>query len=302
MLVTTATASSTHAISNLREGSKLSAREKARKALEAAGKKSTNAVVTRGYQQLSKLKLKDRKKFFQAIVLVEASEKIDEVKDRIKKQIWMVADADRQPAFVERLEGWWFDIVVRHLLDDTSHSIPLELVTAKVQSLNEQFKLDNLPDDLLEVDVPDGETAPNDPRTFVRQLEVIGIGEGRIKKAQENQYKAATQRSKWIRDKIIDMDEIDKFELKLIGEWGEFAEIFNEGINPESLDNLKCNAGADLYKWSQELAPKDPSLFIRPLFRSAYLTRGSFQMLSDQLRVGWHPDFKLIFSESGDAA
>ena len=270
--------------------------------LESVGKSSENANVKSGYRALMKLPATTRKKLFQSITLLEESSQINEVKDEIHRQIWMVADPDRQPAFVERLEGWWFDIVIEHLLDENSHSIPLELVAKKIYSLSDQFKLDNLPDDLFDADVPSAELKTGDPRNFVRQLEAIGLSESRITKAQENQYKAATQRSRWIRDKMIDMDEIDKFELKLIMEWEEFFAIYYDGLCDTALDIKLCTAGTSLYSWSQEKAPTDANLFIRPLFRSPYLTRGSFQMLADQVRIGWHIKFREMFGRKADAA
>jgi hypothetical protein len=244
-----------------------------------------------------RLTVKTRKALFNAIQLVESSPKIDEIRKDIERLVWMAVSKEHAPAFVERLEGWWFDLVVKHLLDQSSYAIPIDALCNKVLSLREQFKLDNLPDDLVNEAVPQEELDENDPRVFVRQLRYIGVGPGRVRKAQENHYKAATQRSRWIRDKMIDMDELDKFELNLIDEWDEFFVAFHDGLDDADPAAL-ADAAVKLYEWSQAQATANPTLFIRPLFRSAYLTRGSYHMLSEQVRLGWHRDYDKLFRKT----
>ena len=135
---------------------------------------------------------------------------------------------------------------------------------------------------------------------FVRQLELIRLGRGRIRLAQECHYRAVAQRSHWIRSRLLDLSELDEFELKLIGEFREKAAVVHEGIDPKS-GNDEIRAGQNLYSWSQVDAINFPALYLRPNLQLPYLTRGTFQMLADQLRVGWHPEYSTKLASSASA-
>lgn len=299
LLITTSTAATTHAISKLRPCVADRDTEQARKTLEAAGKRSTNDTVSDCFKSLKKLKAADRKTLFSSIFLLEGSPNILEVRAKLERAIWKAVNADKASAFVDRLEGWWFGSVIQHLSDDSSHRIGVEAIHNQVHHLREQFKRDNLPPDLLLENVPDMENPEDDSRTFVKQLLLVAISQGRIRKAQENHYRAVAQRSRWIRSNLIDLNEWDEFELRLINEWSEFYEMMVDDLDDDSDDEDIKKAGNELYKWAHQAAAGTVSLFIRPQFQSPYLTRGSYHMLADQLRIGWHRDFKDRFDETG---
>ena len=74
-------------------------------------------------------------------------------------------------AFVERLEGWWVNLVVQHLQNPSPPPIPLDLVRQQVHEIRMQFRRERLPDDLFREPVPADQTEPSDDRTFVRAVE-----------------------------------------------------------------------------------------------------------------------------------
>ena len=58
-------------------------------------------------------------------------------------------------------------------------------------------------------------------------------------------------------------------------------------------DDGECvRSGLAIYNWTQDGAPGNAALFIRPGFLASYLIRGSFHMLADVLRIGWHPHYR----------
>ena len=96
--------------------------------------------------------------------------------------------------------------------------------------------------------VPESETPEGDSRTFVKQLTLIGLNRDRIRKAQENHYKAVAQRSRWIRSNLLDITELDDFEMRLLSEWEEFYAIMTDDLDGDTDVNALRNAGDDLYK------------------------------------------------------
>ncbi|WP_416208245.1 ABC-three component system protein [Halomonas sp.] len=66
-------------------------------------------------------------------------------------------------------------------------------------------------------------------------------------------------------------------------------------------DQAKEEAARSVLKWA-ELA----SVLIRPSVTEPFVCRGSLHMLADELRVGWHPEFRdrlahLLAGEEGAA-
>lgn len=302
-LVTTSTAKVNHAISNLSADLKAKDRkpEIARTTLEAAAKGSQNATIKDCFDSLKKLNVTKRKKLFKAITFIGDSPGIADVRQRLEKNLWAAVDQTHIASFVDQVEGWWFSEVIRQLSDPKCPGISLRSLQAKVNTLREDFRRDNLPDELLHEEVPQGQLSDDDRRVFVKQLQVIQVGPGRVRKAQENHYRAATQRSRWIRSNLLDLEEWDRFEMRLLSEWEEFYSEMTDGLSDDSPDQQLVAAGDGLFKWANTASATQASLCIRSEFRSPYLTRGSFHMLADQLRLGWHRDFKEV-CKAEDAA
>lgn len=303
LLVTTSTSAPGHAISGLRAmlPSKDRKTELVRKTLEEAAKSSQNGTVKDCFKSLRKLPVAKRRKLFSAIVLVDGSPGIMDVRDKIEKNLWAAVEKERLAYFVDQIEGWWFAEVIAQLSNPSCSGISVRVLHARVSALREELRRQNLPDELLHENVPDGELSDTDRRVFVRQLRVIRVGQGRIRKAQENHYRAVTQRSRWIRSNLLDLDEWDRFEIRLIGEWEEFYTEMADGLDDKSSDDDLVTAGDTLFKWANAASATQAGLCIRSEFRSPYLTRGSFHMLSDQRRIGWHRDFKKVCQDE-DAA
>jgi hypothetical protein len=300
LLVTTSKAKKSHSISLLRPHPAERDVEKARIALESKGSKSTNKTIQTCYQTLNQLPVKTRKRLFQSIELIDGSPDSQTLRQSIERQLWAAVDRRFSVDFADRLEGWWFSLVIEHLSDSNHHGIPLNDLSSHVRHLSEKYRRDNLPSDFLDAEVPEEERAESDTRLFVRQLELIRIGRDRIRRAQECHYRAVAQRSHWIRSQLLDISELDDFELRLIDEFKEKAAVVHEGIDPQNGIDEFC-AGQNLYNWSQVDATNYPALYLRPNLQLPYLTRGSFQMLADQLRVGWHPEYSTKLASSASA-
>nr|MDQ3331692.1 hypothetical protein [Planctomycetota bacterium] len=110
--------------------------------------------------------------------------------------------------------------------------------------------------------------------------------------AQEDYYKAAAQRSRWIKDNLVDLDELPGFEKRLKDGWEPLFEIMIEGLADGCGEAELAKCGVDLYNWSQATAPHLSGLWVRPQFQAGYMTKGSFHMLADDPpRLGWHPHY-----------
>tara|TARA_R110002095_G_scaffold216296_2_gene212907 strand:+ start:3606 stop:4835 length:1230 start_codon:yes stop_codon:yes gene_type:complete len=288
-LVTTATASSKSAIALLRNRGRSS--EKARKRIEAAGAESSNKTVKSALVELNKLKVSERKLLFGNMFLIDDSPDILQSRKQIEHELRYSVDepAKQLMGFADRLEGWWFRTAVEHLADKLNFGIQVNQVQHQVRDLLDQFKRDNLPDDLLDVIVPSDQFHSDDNRTFVLELRRITGNRNVIRLAQDNHYRAFEQRSKWVRETLLGISEEEAYEDRLLREWANKVSIALDGY--ETLSDLKkIDLGKQIYDWIQEAAVISPAFFIRQRFLSGYMARGSLHMLVDKNRMTWHPD------------
>lgn len=291
-LVTTSTVSDQNSVQWLLPDPAVRNPEEARKKLEEAGANSTNNVISDAFNSLSKLPESDRVKMFRAVYLLQGSVPPTDLQQEIGRCLWAASLPQHRQAFVERLEGWWINVVVSHLNDLTPPPIPLQRVQQHVHEIRAQFRRDCLPDDLFNEAVPPEATKPDDDRMFVRQLILVGLSSARLHLAQEDHYRAFTQRSRWVKQQLVGFDEETNYEARLIVGWKERFAIMQEGMAGSNDDAMLAGHGLRLYEWIVLEAPSKAQLWVRTDFQTEYMVKGSYHMLADQLRVGWHPEYE----------
>ncbi len=291
-LVTTSAVTDQNAVRLLHPDPSKREPETARESLEKAGSESKNEVVREAYSALSKLTVPERKKLFSAMYLFSGSIDATSVQGQIGRCLWSACVSQHRDAFINRLEGWWIDLVVRHLSQGDPALIPIYLVQQQVDEIRSQFGRDRLPDDLLHESIPEDVIDTTEESVFVRQLTLIRISAARLRLAQEDHYRAFAQRSRWVKDKLVGLDEMVRYETRLVTCWKERFLIMVEGVQAACDEPTLAHHGSELLNWIVAEAPSRSHLWIRLDFQSEYMTKGSYHMLADQLRVGWHPEYQ----------
>lgn len=301
-LLTTSRASDRNSIRFLRPVASIRNPLLALDKLAAAGAKSKNTVVRDAYDCFASLPLVQRQALFHATYLLDGSLTAAEVESALGAALHYAVHPRQRTALLQRLEGWWFQTVIRHLGDEGPPAIPVSLVQGRVFEIQEDFGRESLPDDQWNAALPDDASPDEDGRTFVRQLRIIGVTAARLRYAQEDHYRAFAQRSRWVKDELLGFEEVARYESRLVDGWRERFAIMKECVEDESDEPTKARHGRSLYDWIVTEAPSRPALWVRPNFSSEYLTRGSYHMLSDQLRVGWHPEYDTHLSNDGSGS
>ena len=121
---------------------------------------------------------------------------------------------------------------------------------------------------------------------FVHQVRLAGIGPGRILAAIRDYYRAFAQRSRWMREELLLVGELDSYERLLREEWELQFDRLADEIGDEAADEAMRQAAQRLYAWVE-----DSCYPIRPQVQHPSMSRGSFHILADSLKVGWHPQF-----------
>ncbi|MFN4275359.1 MAG: ABC-three component system protein [Ferrovibrio sp.] len=246
---------------------------------------STNKDNANAYAAYKALPLDIRLALLRAIQILDSSPNISDLYDEIVLELHHAVSRENIHKLAERLEGWWFNIVIAALSGNNT-PVSVLAIDQRLDDLREEFKKASLPVDYAGA-VPSPEVvAELDKRPFVRQLRKIEIGRSRVEYAIRDFYRASEQRSRWLREDLVDGETLSNYERQLIEAWQpRFASMIEELPNPCD-PNVKIQAGKILYKWVETEAD-----FPLRSVRERFLTHGSYHILANNNTVGWHPDY-----------
>lgn len=258
---------------------------KALKRLQATSNTSKNQKNEPAYKLFRCLPKNEQTALINSIVILPNAPNIVTVEDSLRKEARLAVRRNHLDSFLTRLEGWWYRRAVEQLTDPKSSPILSNEIEDEVGNLREQFKPDALP---VDQDILNAEIDPTvyEDTVFVHQVKLVGIGNPRIFAAIRDYYRAFEQRSRWVREDLLLVGELDSYEQLLREEWElQFNRVSDE-LGEAASEEAKREVARKVYNWVEN------SFFpIRPKVQHPSMTRGSFHILSDRLKVGWHPEF-----------
>lgn len=285
-LITTAQATNGHATHYLRLGESRNP-DKAMERLNSTANSSTSQANTKAYKAYQSLNRNQRKRFLHNVLIVDAAPTIFDLDIELKEVAYGFAAKKVLESFLQRLEGWWYRRAIQHLVNDEAKPILSEELNSETTSLREQFKEESLPidDDIMSASV---DASGYQTRLFVHQLRLIEIGNKRIFHAIRNFFRAFEHRSRWIREDLILVGDLERYEDRLIEEWDILFQQMRDELGEEASEESKKIAAQTLYKWVETATHPQ----IKPGVTEPSISRGTYQLLSDSQRVGWHLEFE----------
>jgi hypothetical protein len=251
-------------------------------ATENLSDNKNNAAAFAAYKILSK---NQKKRLFENVFVIDGSPSITDLDKKMREEISFAVNFDFLSRFLDQLEGWWYRKIVDQLTGPspllTSYELRLE-----IENISKQLNEDNLPidDDILKATI---DATGFQEKVFVKQLKFMGIHEKRIFFAIENYFRASEQRSRWIGDYLVSGDELTNYDNSLQSEWSIRNLQMIDDFGPDISESVKTRRIKEIYKWA-ETGEHRP---IRKCVTQPFVSRGTFQILSDSKRIIWHPDF-----------
>ena len=251
--------------------------------------KSTKA----GRKAFRELSRSQRLSLLDRLRIISKAPGIDKLDDRLNQRLRFVRPS-RVDYVRERMVEWWYARCADHLSKKRPgaiHSIEIDL---KVESLSDALTTDNLP-----IDVPepaDGDLGNVGDSMFARQLALLPVSGTRVLQAAKDYMQAFSQRSRWLGAELLTIGDLVEYESTLVSEWRRRFVVMCDELGPAAAEDEVRREARQFYKWF-EIEADFP---IRPRCTAAFITRGSFHMLSDQLRVGWHPSFETILATADE--
>ncbi|MCC7065890.1 MAG: hypothetical protein IT456_23995 [Planctomycetes bacterium] len=265
--------------------------DKALQKLETVTQTSESEANAPAYKAFLAVTGASRRAILDSVVVLDRAPGVLAIDDDLKAEVHWSVETKHLDAFLRRLEGWWIRRVIKQLAiaPQTTGILSAE-IEAEMTELREQFKQDNLPidEDLLEFTLDEATQAAHEGYQFVHQLKLIEVGKKRVAAAIRDFYRAFEQRSRWLREDLLLVGDLSRYERKLVEEWELVFEAAKDEIEANAVEAAKCKAARSILAWAEHA-----TIPIRSGVTEPFVVRGSFHMLADEKppRIGWHADF-----------
>lgn len=228
------------------------------------------------------------KQLIRQIYIIDRASNIIDVEKDILKHIRYSCIPKHQKMIYERLEGWWFKKAIDALCCDTPVFVNQNQVRSFIVSVSQEYADDNLPIDILDIDDLQEDNFSANEKIFHEQLKLICLGNHRMQLALRDYYRAFRQRASWVRNDLLYVNELGQYEQRLIDEWEHAFAAMEETLSEtnHATEREKAKEGRQLFS---EIEKRD--IRIRPKCQEAFIMRGSYHSLANQLKIGWHVDF-----------
>ena len=292
VFLTTSAAAPDTALSMLRRAADGRDEARAEALLLSVARASKNQATAAARDAFVALTDSARRVLIGSIWVFDRAPNIVDVRDEIETVLHYSAAPEQVGALTDYLEGWWFNRIVVAMTDKNFTAIELASIQNKVAELRERFRLGNLPlDDTIEATTEIGHLATDD-RTFIRQMDLIHVSEEEVRATVQDYYRAYEQRSRWAREHLFLDGEADRYDRSLRDAWHRRFLACTADINDSCDDATRESEGRKVFRWARE--------YQKPLRNrdEIWLSSGSFQMLADEVKIGWHPDYVTLLNSS----
>jgi len=247
-----------------------------------------------GCESFLKIESSQQAKLLQRMTILDQQPNIKDINKKIHDKLLFVPSNIRKDTTKKILE-WWQHTVLESLMHSSKCNLSRNCVLEKINEIAFFLRNNILTDDMAHLSLPDNIPLP---KNISKQLEIIGAIPSRSKRSAKMHWLATEQRNRWVDDNPGNSLKIEQYDIKLVSNW---EDMFNATCSVELLceDNKKAK-GMTVLDWSHQNAHTQVAP-IRENWNNPDYVRGSFQILSNYLRVGWHPDFKLLLGVGDDS-
>lgn len=197
-------------------------------------------------------------------------------------------------AIIEQLIQWWDREVLLSLLGERGRTLARQEVLVALNRLIIEHSEESLPDDFSILE-PTG-TDIGVGRFMEKQIAWVNGGAHRLNLAAVARWQARNQRELWIKREIALAQLLRDYDTYLKKKWKERHGPMSDDCKTNNDDDAaQAKAGLAILEWSHlkahlELRP------IRKLWQHEFLIQGTYQQLSEQGEVGWHPDYEAKYN------
>lgn len=237
----------------------------------------------------------DRAQLLRQMMISADSPNILEIDSILDRELRNIARPEKRKTIIQRLRGYWMNRVCISLTGQLPKVIKKSELLQCLEDLANELVGDGLSYEFDAAIPLDSEHPPNIMR---RQIELVNGGGNRLERSKLSHWKSRNQRQKWLENDVSMTSRLDDFDQKLVEAWHDLHGPMCDDTS-SATDKEKQLKGREILDWSHNDAPQRP-FRLGPSSIPRYVTQGSYQDLANQLRVGWHPEYKTLLSKPGD--
>ena len=262
----------------------------AKQRLERTARESGNAAHAAYYAAFLALTPDERRALLDRVEIVDGTVSVVDVPPLLERAVRKSARPERRSALIDRLRGWWHKRTLVHLnavARGVQDRIGAEELEHELLELADELRDENLPIDVLDMTEPTAQEVEESDRIFVTQLRLVALGSQRMRRCIYDHNRAFAQRSRWQRDRLLEVGELSRYDRELKEAWEGYFLPIGDGDDGQVDENTLCRQARDRFVEldRSDLAP------IRRDVREGWVARGSLHMIADRLEIGWHPQW-----------
>jgi len=242
--------------------------------LNAVAQTSSNQANAPAYQAYLSKTDNQRRSLVEQIVVIDRAPGIADLDGLLKNEVFFAAPRIHQDAFLNYLEGWWFRRAVQQLQN---------------VSVGDRILSEEIETQMLNYELDDQTAEAHQDFPFVQQVKLATTHSGRIAAAVRDFYRAFEQRSRWQREDLLFVGDLNVYEKGLEEEWELVFAAVEDRIGHEATEQEKTAAAQEVLNWAEIGNVKT---LIKENVTEPFITRGSLHILANELRIGWHPEFR----------
>lgn len=253
-----------------------------------------NIANSKGYSAFQSLSDAQKNSLVNDIYVVGRSDDLMLLRSKIRGYGRQYVSSKWVDAFVDRIEGIWFQWCVEKLGETPSGVINLGDIQDFADKIRPEYTENNLPAEFTDA-LPDVLEIDQSERKYVQQLRLFNAPIKMMEQAVLYYFRAFEQRNKWASDGLLEPGELGHYDRRLHEQWVENQSFLELEGDIESEQDIRKRS-AELYRscLQNSVVP------IRKNFLEAYVAKGSYHLLADQLNIGWHPDYLELLRESSN--
>lgn len=123
---------------------------------------------------------------------------------------------------------------------------------------------------------------------YIKQLSIINSEEEEKSNAISDYINSVTKKTQLAKKGYLTNTDIEKFEADLETRWKSIAKtckILHKNLTPEEIGSLICT---ETLEHNGDIGDVKTKHY--------FLTRGTYHLLSEKLKIGWHPDYKNVIA------
>lgn len=258
--------------------------------LNRAAAESTSDSTLKMREAWLSTSISERASMVTRMRVFDAAAPIDTLDKELSSALGLIVPLHHEDAFIALVWRWW-GAVSLDLLNKRRPGINGLDAYQELSHIRDGFTNTNLPTLVFEEDVEaDHLLAVYSDKDFVHQLRWISVSTRNLNAAMLDYWMAIQHETEWVERDLVELAELQRFELKLVSEWercyGDMLEDL-EISGPPVTEEMKIQAGRELFR-----TLRDSALKIRSNYTEAFHARGKFHALADEHRIGWHPEFE----------